>query len=159
MAMQTDSPEFLPFDYVYAGRRALKGGKVGAKIYRIVDNRIGDSFYFEAKDLKGKVIGGVYRGALFTDDKARNLDSVKYIDRWKDQGACIDWRARDEAFDASQRLAKLESDAKKVNEIEAIMLPLRKQYATYTRQYDHAGKEALEQAVLRALRSPPRKVE
>lgn len=30
---------------------------------------------------------------------------------------------------------------------------------TYSRQYDHAGKEALEQAVWRAFRSRPRKTE
>ncbi|WGK63455.1 hypothetical protein QAO71_16930 (plasmid) [Halopseudomonas sp. SMJS2] len=40
-----------------------------------------------------------------------------------------------------------------------MLLPLRKLYASYSRQYDNAGKEALEQAVLRALRSPPRKGE
>ncbi len=68
-------------------------------------------------------------------------------------------RARDEAFETQQCLAKLELDAKKVNELEALLLPLRKQYAVYSRQYDYAGQEALEQAVLRALRSPPRKVE
>lgn len=160
MTMQSDAPEFLPFDFVYAGRRALKSGKPGAEIYRLIEGRIADSFVFEAKVLKGSnVIGGVYRGALFTDSKARGLDSVMFVDRWKDQGACIDWRARDEAFEAKQRLSKLEADAKKINEIEAILLPLRKQYATYMRQYDNAGKEALEQAVLRALRSPPRKAE
>ena len=159
MTTDTEDLDFLPFDFVYAGRRALKGDKPGVEIYRIVDGRLAYSFVFEAKSLKGKVIGGVYRGALFTDTKARGFGSVQFVDRWNDKGACIDWRARDEAFEAQQRLAKLESDAKKMNELEALLLPLRKQYAVYSRQYDNAGKEALEQAVLRALRSPPRKVE
>jgi hypothetical protein len=159
MTIETKDLDFLPFDFVYAGRRALKGNKPGAEILRIVDGRIADSFVFEAKSLKGKVIGGIYRGALFTDTKARGLGSVTFVERWNDQGACIDWRARDDAFEAQQRLAKLESDAKKVNELEALLLPLRKQYAVYVRQYDSAGKEALELALLRALRTPPRKVE
>lgn len=159
MTKQPDTAEFQPFDFVYSGRCALKGGKAGAEIHRLDDGRLAGSYVFEARSLKGKVIGGIYRGALFTDNKARGLDDVKYVDRWKDQGACIDWRARDEAFDTNQRLCKLEAEAKKINEIEAIMLPLRKLHATYLRQYDNAGKEALEQAVMRALRSPPRKTE
>ncbi|MBX8557164.1 hypothetical protein K5D56_26510 [Pseudomonas cichorii] len=159
MTTETEDLDFLPFDFVYAGRRALKGDKPGAEIFRIVDGRISDSFVFEAKSLKGKVIGGIYRGALFTDTQARGLGAVNFVERWKDQLACINWRARDEAFEADQRRIKLEADAKKVNEVEAMLLPLRKLYASYSRQYDHAGKEALEQAVLRALRSPPRKCE
>ena len=153
MTTQTEASEFLPFDFVYAGRRVLKGDKAGAEIFRIVDGRIADSFVFAAKSLKGRVIGGVYRGAEFSNNQARGLGAVEFVHRWKDQGA------RDEAFETEQRRSRLEADAKKVNEIEAIMLPLRKLYASYSRQYDHAGKEALEQAVLRALRSPPRKTE
>jgi len=114
---------------------------------------------FASKSLKGNVIGGVYRGAEFTDSQARGLGAVTFVERWKDQLACIDWRARDEAFEADHRRVKLEADAKKVNEVEAMLLPLRKLYASYSRKYDNAGKEALEQAVLRALRSPPRKCE
>ena len=159
MTTQTAVPAFLPFDFVYAGRRALKGDKPGAEIFRVVDGRLADSFVFASKSLKGKVIGGVYRGAQFTDSQARGLGAVTFVERWKDQFACIDWRARDEAFEADQRRIKLEADAKKVIEVEAMLLPLRKLYTSYSRQYDNAGKEALEQAVLRALRSPPRKSE
>jgi hypothetical protein len=157
--MQTEDLEFLPFDFIYAGRRTLKGDKPGAEIFRIVDGQLADGFVFASKSLKGYVIGGVYRGARFSDSQAQGLGAVKFVERWKDQLACIDWRARDEAFEANQRRIKLEADAKKVNEVEAMLLPLRKLYACYQRQYDHAGKEALEQAVLRALRSPPRKSE
>jgi hypothetical protein len=159
MITETVASEFLPFDFIYAGRRALKGDKPGAEIFRIIDGRLADSFVFASKNLKGNVIGGVYRGAEFTDSQARGLGSATFVERWKDQLACIDWRARDEAFEADQRRIKLQADAKKVNEVEAMLLPLRKLYASYSRQYDHAGKEALEQAVLRALRSPPRKSE
>jgi hypothetical protein len=155
----TQPSDFLPFDFVYAGQRALEGNKPGAEIYKLVDGRLGDSYVFAAKSLKGKVLGGMYRGAEFSPDKARGIGSAAYIGRWKEMTDCVIWRAREEAFETAQRLIKLESDAKKVNEIEAIMLPLRKLYATYARQYDHAGKEALEQAVMRALRSPPRKSE
>jgi len=76
--------EFLPFDFVYAGRRALKGDKPGTEIFRIVDGRLADSFVFASKSLKGNVIGGVYRGALFTDSQARGLGAVTFVERWKD---------------------------------------------------------------------------
>lgn len=159
MTTPTETPEFLPFDYVYAGRRALKGDKPGAEIFQVVNGQLGNSYVFAAKSLKGRIIGGVYRGAMFSKEQARGLGSAAFVERWKDQLACIDWRSRDEAFEADQRRSKLEADAKKVNEIESMLLPLRKLYASYSRQYDHAGKEALEQAVLRALRSLPRKSE
>ncbi|WGK63454.1 hypothetical protein QAO71_16925 (plasmid) [Halopseudomonas sp. SMJS2] len=93
MGMQEQEPEFLPFDFVYAGRRALKGNKPGAEIFRIVDGWLADSFVFASKSLKGNVIGGVYRGAQFTDSQARSLGAVTFVERWKDQLACIDWRA------------------------------------------------------------------
>jgi len=159
MTAQTEVPEFLPFDFVYAGRRTLKGDRSGAEIFRIVDGKLADRYVFASKSLKVSVIGGVYRGALFTESHARGLTAVTFVDCWGDQLACIDWRARDEASAADQRLAKLEADARKVNEVENMLLPLRKLYASYSRRYDNAGKEALEQAVLRALRSPPRKSE
>lgn len=159
MTTPAEEQVFLPFDFVYAGRRALQGDKPGAEIIRIVEGRLANSLMFEAKVLKGRVIGGVYRGALFSNGIARGLGTATFVERWKDQSQCIDWRARDEAFEADQRLLKLEADAKKMNEIEVMVLPLRKLYASYTRRYDNAGKEALEKALLRALRSPPRKTE
>jgi hypothetical protein len=159
MTTQAETSDFLPSDFVYAGRRALQGGKPGVEVFQIVDGCLAGRYLFAAKSLKGCAIGGVYRGALFSNDQARGLGAAAFVERWKDKLACIDWRARDEAFEADQRSIKLEADAKKFNEVESMLLPLRKLYATYSRQYDHAGKEALEKAVLRALRSPPRKSE
>lgn len=159
MKTQTEEADFHPFDYVYTGRCTLKGGKTGGQLGRLIDGRIEDTFVFEARNFKGKAIGGIYRGATFGDQSARGLEGAKYVGRWSDESACIDWRARDDALEAKMRLAKLEADAKRMNDIEVILLPLRKLYASYARRYDHAGKEALEQAVLRALRSLPRKSE
>ncbi|MCO8166246.1 hypothetical protein NJC40_00435 [Pseudomonas sp. 21LCFQ02] len=50
----------------------------------------------------------------------------------------------------------LEADAKKINDLETMLLPLRKLYAADARKYDHARK-GLEQAVMRALHPQPRK--
>lgn len=159
MATKPDESEFQPFDFVFAGRCDAIGGKTGVVIHRVVEGKLGQQAVYEAKNLKGRVIGGIYRGASFSPDHVRGLVESQYVGRWPDKSDCIQWRARDEAHEAKRRLAKLEADAKKINELETILLPLRKQYAVYARQYDHAGKESLEQAVMRALRSPPRKTE
>lgn len=156
---QAEAADFSPFDFVYVGRRALQGGKPGGEIRKIVDGQLTDAYVFAAASLKGRVIGCIYRGAHFSSSQARGLAAAEFVGRWEDQGDLIDWKARDQAFETEQRRFKMEADAKKVNEIEAIMLPLRKLYASYSRKYDHAGKEALEQAVLRALRAQPRATE
>lgn len=150
---------FLPSDFVYAGRRILVGGKVGVAIHRINDARLDEEMVFNNKQLQGHVIGGIYRGASFSTSKANGLGNATFVGRWEVAIDLIGWRARDEAIETQTRLAKTVADAKKVNELETLLLPLRKLYATYTRQYDNAGKEALEQALIRALRSPPRKTE
>lgn len=159
MTTPTNEAGFVACDFVYTGRRAMKGNKPGAEVFRIENGRLRNGYIFTIMSLKGKVIGGVYRGAQFSDTHALGIGTATFVERWSGQSDCIVWRARDEAFDANQRLLKLEADAKKVNEIESMLLPLRKLHASYSRQYDHAGKEALEQAVLRALRSAPRRSE
>ncbi len=146
-------------DYVYAGRRKTASGKSVGVIRQVVDGVLAADRLYEAKVLKGKVIGGLYRGASFHDGGSDKLKEASYVGYWKNAEDIIQWKALDDAFESEERQAKLESDAKKINEIEEIMLPLRKLYAGYNKRYDHAGKEALEKAVLRALRSAPRKAE
>lgn len=51
----------------------------------------------------------------------------------------------------------MEADAKRSHEIEALLLPLRKLYASYSQRHDYGGKEALEAADFRALRRCPSK--
>lgn len=159
MSATEQDPDFQPFDFVYAGRRAMVGNKAGGMIHRVVEGRLAEGELFDAKTFKSMAIGGVYRGAVFAESRARGLAGARFVERWKDSARCIDWRARDEAYEADKRHDKLQADARKINEIEAMLLPLRKLYATYRQKYDHAGQEALEQAVLRALRANPRKSE
>lgn len=157
---EAQDSDFRPCDFVYAGLRPLtNGGKPGALVYRLTEGTLQPGSFYDPKLLKGKGIGCIYRGAVFTDTLVRGLGHATYVGRWEGMKELIDWRARDEAMQASIRSKKLETDAKKTVEIEAMMLPLREMYAAYSRQYDHVGKEALELAVLRALRSAPRKSE
>jgi hypothetical protein len=149
--------EFLPRDFVYTGRRLLKGGKMGAELRVIVAGELGERMLFECRLLKGRAVGGIYRGATFSAEQCRDLSKATYQGMWADEPARIDWRVRDEAAEAEQRSDKLEADAKRAHEIEELLLPLRKLYASYSQRHDYGGKEALEAAVLRALRRRPTK--
>ncbi|AXZ75752.1 hypothetical protein D3W53_24690 (plasmid) [Escherichia coli] len=59
----------------------------------------------------------------------------------------------------SRQAAVVQADDRKRNELEELMLPIRKQYGALTKRRDRAGAAALEEAVLRALRAPIRKAE
>jgi len=149
--------EFAAQDFVYTGRRLLKGRKMGAELRVIVQGELGPRMLFDYRSLKGKAVGGIYRGATFSANLCRDLGKATYQGMWADELARIDWRARDEAAESEQRTEKLEADAKRAHEIEELLLPLRKLYATYSQRHDYGGKEALEAAVLRALRRRPAK--
>lgn len=152
--------EYVACDFIYAGRRLLKGGRVGVIIFReVTPGRLDDGALYDGKEFKRHVIGGIYRGATFSSTGSRGLSTAAYAGRWAVVENCIDWRARDEATESELRTAKLAKDAQKVHEIEAILLPLRKLYAGYAKRRDSAGQEALEEAVLRALRCAPRSIE
>lgn len=149
--------EFIAQDFVYAGRRLLKGGKMGGEVFVVTGSALGERMLFDYRILKGKAVGGIYRGASFSADQVRNLSAASYQGLWADDLARLDWRVRDEAAESEQRTDKLEADAKRAHEIEDLLLPLRKLYAGYSQRHDYGGKEALEAAVLRALRRRPPK--
>lgn len=133
---------------------------MGAMIYvQLAPGQLDDGSLYDAKLFKRHAIGGVYRGATFGGITARGLAEAKYVEQWPIEAARIDWRIRDEDAESDQRADKLSGDVRKVHEIEALLLPLRKLYAGYFKRRDSAGQEALERAVLRALRCAPRSTE
>ena len=158
---KTEDPAtvFVSDDFVYTGRRKLKSGKMGGEVIVIAGDALGERMLFDYRTLKGKAVGGIYRGASFSADQVRDLSKASYQGQWADERARIDWRVRDEAAEAEQRTEKLEADAKRAHEIEELLLPLRRLYASYSQRHDYGGKEALEAAVLRALRRRPAKTD
>ena len=153
------APVAVARDFVYAGRRTGKASKVFGAVRQIIDGQLGPEEYYGADTMKGKILGGVYTGASFHDGGARGMNSATWLKRWSAVDDLIMWRAHDDAVETELRAAKLMGDSKKINELDGILLPLRKLYASYAKQYNHASREALEQAVLRSLRTPPRKTE
>lgn len=156
-AEASPTDEYAAKDYVYTGRRLLKGGKLAGEVIEIDDGALGARLLYDYRMLKGKAVGGIYRGASFCSGSVRGLGDARYLGQWPDELARIDWRSRDEAAEAEQRTNKLEADAKRAHELEELLLPLRKLYASYAQRNDYAGKEALEAALLRALRRRPPK--
>jgi hypothetical protein len=151
--------ESIPRDFIYVGRRAGEGAAVFGAIVQIIDGQLSRESYYAAAQFKGSIVGGIYTGATFHEGGARGLSVASWVKRWTEASDIITWRALDDAVETALRAAKLMADSKKINEIDDILLPLRKLYASYTKQYNHASREALEQAVLRSLRSAPRKTE
>jgi hypothetical protein len=151
------SDEYTPRDFVYMGKRRGNKGPLGL-IGLIKDDGTleADPLAFDPKLLKGRMVGTVYTGASFSPTGARGLGNVKYTRRWLDKAAVMTWEASNDEYESELRSAKLEKDTAKVSEIEKAMLPLRKLYESYRGRGDWASKEALEMAVLRALKIAPR---
>jgi len=161
MSDQDDAAtEWEELDFVFAGRRILEKNKMGALIYPIKTNgELGAARLYGYKFFKRCAVGGVYTGAKFTDNQISGHSAARYKQQWANLEQRIEWRALDEGAETQDRQAKLEADARKISDIERIMLPLREAYASFSRRYDRAGQQALEGAVLAALRAAPRRSE
>lgn len=81
--------------------------------------------------------------ASFSDNGAKGLDDAHYVKAWEVQGDKIEWQAKSEQAEALARSEKLEADDRKRNELEELMLPIRKQYGALTKRRDRAGPQLL----------------
>ncbi|MBM3105576.1 hypothetical protein IIE18_10535 [Pseudomonas sp. V1] len=145
-------------DFVYLGRRQGQDKKVYGFLAQISDGALGKSAGYELKAMNRFVIGGVYRGASFSESSVFNLNAAQLVNTWADTAEVIDWQAKDTAVDSDLRYQKLVGETKRRNQrqLEATLLPLRRVYASHHRRRDVASMEALERALLAALRSPLR---
>lgn len=145
-----------PMDFVYCGLRLLVGEKLGVAICPIREGKLQQPWFLQQKSKVRWSIGGIYTGASFNESTVRGHSQARFVRRWDVTTDLIDWQARHDLAESTVRSKKLEADARRTNEIEVVLLPLRQQYETYRHQRDHAGMEALAAAVLRALRTAPR---
>lgn len=150
---------FVAKDFVYCGVRMFKK-ELGVVIVALnPDGTLGKESAYDYKKSRERTIGGIYRGALFSETQCQGIDTVKYVESYKDSEAVIGWQARNDQAKSQERINKLEKDAKKTNEIDTMMLPLRKYFNNYRKRNDYAGMDALEAAVIRSLRTPIRQSE
>lgn len=105
-------------------------------------------------------VGGIYKGAQFTDDGTIiGLDAAKYDRRWNVQTDVINWQIKDEQAEIDKKRVQMEKDAGRISELEKILKPLRKEYERMRDGYDREGCEVLERAIMRALKTPIRAIE
>lgn len=160
MVNETD---FKPRDFVFTGLRLdTKNNLYASLVVLNEDDTVDRPWSFDVstdKQWRKRIVGGVYRGALFNETKARGLSLSVWTKQWPDTSQRIDWQARHDETLEIERSLKLEKDAGRVSDIETQMLALRKLYAGYVKRYDTTGMRCLERAVIAALHSPPRKSE
>jgi len=158
--MDTSTDNLSALDFVYTGQRATGKGDRCVSIRIIAeDGTLTEERWFKYSRKSDHVIGGIYRGARFSDTQAIGLERVSFIRRWSDEADRIEWTAKHEAVGSQFRLKSLESEAGRISDLEKALREARKAYDGLRRRYDKAGMAALEQAVLAALRAPLRKAE
>lgn len=148
-------------DFVYIGHAILSDGKLGISLRPVgEDGKLEEVMSFEPKNGRRNptVIGGIYRGASFSPERIHGLGDVTFTgDRWQDKEQRVLWQAASDDAEEKIRARRLEKE--QGNEIEELLLPLRKQYASAVKRFDYTTRETLERAVLRALKTLPRKDE
>jgi hypothetical protein len=147
--------DFKPQDYVYIGRRQLKDGKIGHFIRRI-DNtgELGkESGYVDLKKFR-PVVGGVYTGATFSETHAKGIDSAKYNRQWPDVMHRLEWQALDRNTEAEIKRERIEKDARRTNEMDRILLPIRRAIYNANRRGDYAEAHAIRNVVQISLNKP-----
>lgn len=161
-AAAADDAEFIAKDFVYIGKRVNSKMEVFAVI-RLIDEdgtlNTEEAMYKYNRKLDRNV-GGVYTGAKFKPNgMSRGLAEARWKRMWDNQADRMTWSALHDDTEIMIRNDKLEKDQGRINDIEKAMLPIRKTYENMRFRHDFAGMEALERAVMRALRSAPRVIE
>lgn len=157
--MNTDDG-FTPVTMVFAGTRFIDGKRYAA-FYELdaANGELGpEQLMFAWEKAYDCTIGGVYEGASVRDKTYKGLTALRYRAMLDNPGARLEMRAKHERAMEGIATARLEKDNRR-NEIEDVMLPLRRQYAKMLARYDMAACGALADAVLQALRTPVRKSE
>lgn len=145
---------FVEKDFIYMGRRMDTSYKVSGAIQ--VD---GKTRIYGIKNLRHKVIGGIYRGASFTENRVMGLADAKYKGRIEDRELIVTYEARDMECMRTQADRKHEADDKKGSEIGDALLNVRKAYARAVKFHDFGLMHALERSVVQWLKIPPAKGE
>jgi hypothetical protein len=146
-------------DFIYAGRRMLTGGRVGHCIIPIGDNgEFMEERYYQLTTKYKAIIGAVYTGAEFGETKSIGVNVAKF-QKVRHDPEKIDWIAEDRLVDIELATKRLLGDARRINEIDTAMLPIRKRLAAARSRGDISTALAIRQAVIASLERPPTKAE
>lgn len=148
--------EFSPRDFVYTGRRWLVSHAIGHAVQTINDDgTLAEERLYRLKSYKG-IVGGRYTGATFGETQSKGIEAAKWVSQWPDAGDRMEWEAQDRATEVERKTEALKADAKANNEIDRIMLPIRKRYQLMRQRGDFAGYMAMKTAVQISLDRPIR---
>lgn len=153
--MSDDNENFEPADYVYIGKRQLRDGKLGHFIMRLTaDGELTkESGYRDLKRFH-PVIGGVYRGAVFNETHSKGVDTAKFERKWPDVIKLLEWQSLDRVAEAAMKLKRIEADARRTNEMDIILLPIRRAIYNANRRGDYTEASAIRSAVTISLNKP-----
>lgn len=147
--------DFQPADYVYIGKRQLRDGKLGHFIMRLMpDGELGkESGYRDLKKFR-PVIGGIYTGAIFTETHSKGIETAQFKGRWQDQIKLLEWQALDRVAETEMKRKRIEADARRTNEMDNILLPIRRAIYNANRRGDYTEASAIRAAVQISLNKP-----
>lgn len=148
----------VALDCVYAGKRLLQNGKLGVIYIPIKkDGTLDEPRVFEAKKVYERSLGYIYTGTEWSEKTVYGLNLATGTGkRWEDTELRLSWKAAETEALVTKRTATVEAEQKKTNEFDAILLPIRKLYASAVQRGDRVSARAIEQVVLMSLHTPPR---
>lgn len=150
-----------PITLVYAGKRAVNGGKVGHIFYPLkVDGTLGEKMlYTNVKGMGARTVGGVYEGARF-DEKSRviyGLPAIRWNGTFKDKNTVAGWEGLDHECEKGKAAARAESKYKPG--AQAVMLGVRRTLHNLHKRGAHAEAAAYRDMVIAEIYRPLTKEE
>jgi hypothetical protein len=153
----TAGQTFEPRDFVYMGMRWLPSTKEAAIALAPLCPETGkplNTRMFDVKRGRSMIVGGIYRGAEFSQSMVRGLDRVNYSGgRYGNtDGTVSEWEALDSEARVKLRSQQMERKDKGANEImQRSLQELHERFTAALTRGDMATCEALKAAVVRAL--------
>lgn len=159
--MADEETKGTPADFVYAGRMiGVKSNDAMHIVYVVKpDGTLSDnaSVYDKKAFKREPIIGGVYRGAAFSDTQAFGLSKATYHTRWHDRADIVKWEARDS--DAAKVLATRRLEKNTKGEVQELMLPLRRIVYKLRKRGASPEVHALSELVMQEMYRPLTKAE
>lgn len=147
-------------DFVFMGIRLGGSDKKVVKIGILNEQReIVETNLYSYSRGNDRIVGQIYTGATFEEGSVRGLAKALWAGAWPVQSDIIKWSAEETKAVSDYKKGQREKLAGKSDPIDAIMLPLRKEWESMRNRGDITGCYALEHAVALALRRKVRKDE
>jgi len=149
-----------PIELVFAGRRALTGGKVGHVFYELLPTgKLGTDKMIYADIKTVRTVGGIYEGARYNDATKvmYGLQSVRWRGTYDDEVTVAGWEALDHELSKDKAAARAE--AKYRSALQERLLPIRRVIRSLQKRGQHHEASAYRDMVFAELFKPLTKAE